>query len=634
MMMKMTDWVAFSAIFFSWNTLADNSYQIENILIPDDQTASPDTQQAQLYKPHEVAIDSRSLWISSNERSRFAGISLFHKGSNKLLAFVNIEEPGLEFSEEEEEEETIDEHAVEEIPEPHFPSDIRFNPTVCLPIKLYPGSELPVFVEEDEETGEETVYTPSLWDEDPSYVCAPLGAESHARHPHGIDIDKRRELVYQVIEHSGLRWNSDRSGFEVAETTDDESGMLLVYDIRKPQKPKIVDGFLLGHGAHEVAVNERNGKVFQGNHEDSPGVQPNIWVDVINRKAKKNPYGFIDTGFNNAVQGIEVDERLNVVFGTTHVGERMFAFDGGCKPRPNDPPTVVDFNLDPDVEEPFVEKAMGENCILYSVELREPFLEQVENAEELFELADTAITEAIEADEEPTDLPSVLHLHDLTVDRRNHRVYQTVHGIHHAEHTGSPEEAALPEVEEPPHEEPPVDEEEPVVEEEVEFDIMGRWLAEVDVDPDSETFQQVRYIDLSNGWDALTYPGAEDLPEDTAFDQMFIHAHWVAVDPKRETILVTGEHTGNLGVVEAEEDLDDESEMEQVIAISRNIPDCDPGVDETGAPVVEEPHVHGVQIDPRDGRAYVSDEGEHCFYESVTILAPAEDDDNDEDDRD
>ena len=485
-------------------------------------------------------------------------------------------------------------------------------------------------VEVDETTGEETTYTVSAWEQDPRYLCAPLGAEGHARHPHGIDIDKRRKLAYQVIEHSGLRWNQDRSGFEVALTTDEESGMLLVYDIRKPHKPKIVDGFLLGHGAHEVAVNENNGKVFQGNHEDSPGVEPNIWVDVIDRK-RKNPYGFIDTGFYNAIQGIEVDERLNVVFGTTHVGERMFAFDGNCKPKPNQPPTIVDYNLDPDVEEWFVEKAMGENCILYSVDLREPFLSQIPDAEAIFALADTAITEAIEAGEEPTDLPSVLHAHDLTVDAKNHRAYQTIHGIHHAEHTGSPEEAALPAEEEPVTEEPTTEEpptdEVPPVEEETEVDIMGRWVAEVDVNPKSKTFKQVRYIDLSNGWDALTYPSAEDLPEDTPFDEMFIHAHWVAADPKRETVLVSGEHTGNLGVVEVEFGRHESPDLEQVIGISRSMPDCAPQVDETGAPVVPEPHVHGVQIDPNNGRVYVSDEGEDCFYESVTILTPEGNDD-------
>ena len=151
---------------------------------------------------------------------------------------------------------------------------------------------------------------------------------------------------------------------------------------------------------------------------------------------------------------------------------------------------------------------------------------------------------------------------------------------------------------------------------------MGRWVAEVDVNPKSKTFKQVRYIDLSNGWDALTYPSAEDLPEGTALDEMFVHAHWVAADPDRETLLVTGEHTGNLGVVETEFGRNESPELERVIAISRSMPDCVPPLDETGAPVVPEPHVHGVQIDPKNGRAYVTDEGEDCFYESVTILDP------------
>ena len=40
-------------------------------------------------------------------------------------------------------------------------------------------------------------------------------------------------------------------------------------------------------------------------------------------------------------------------------------------------------------------------------------------------------------------------------------------------------------------------------------------------------------------------------------------------------------------------------------------------------PEVPEPHVHGVQINPQTGTAYVSDEGEEeCFFESVTILNP------------
>ena len=91
--------------------------------------------------------------------------------------------------------------------------------------------------------------------------------------------------------------------------------------------------------------------------------------------------------------------------------------------------------------------------------------------------------------------------------------------------------------------------------------------------------------------------------------------HWVAVDPEREILFVTGEHTGNLAVLETEDELDDEVELEQVIGISLRIPECVPELDEAGIPELEEPHVHGVQVDPERGSVYVSDEGEHCFYE-------------------
>jgi hypothetical protein len=314
---------------------------------------------------------------------------------------------------------------------------------------------------------------------------------------------------------------------------------------------------------------------------------------VIDRSLD-NPYGFIDTGFYNAIQGIEVDERLSQVFGTTHVGEKMFAFDGNCVPQPNSPATTVKVK-----GAIVVEKAQGANCIAYAVDLRAPFLDQVPNAEEIL----------AQADSDPgvgkTVLPSVLHMHDLTVDAVNHRAYQTVHSIHHAEHTGSPEEAAL---KNPRN----------VADAEPEHHFMGRWVAAVEVNPRSGQFKEVTYIDLSNGYGALEYPNAEDVPPDELLSS-FVHAHWVAADPVRKTVLVSGEHTGNLGIV----DLTDPGlTLSQVVSISVPIPGCVPPVDETGAPEFEEPHVHGVQVNPQNGDVYVSDEGEHCFYESVTILKP------------
>ena len=157
-MLKSTRLLAVASSLLCLNAAASTEYRIQSVLIPDDQPASADLQQTQVYKPHEVAIDEQSLWISSNERGGFAGITLLRKNSNQVISFVNIEEPGLDFSEADEEE-TIDETTVEEEPEPNFPGEIRFNPSVCLPVKLYPGSEPPSTVEVDETTGEETSYT-------------------------------------------------------------------------------------------------------------------------------------------------------------------------------------------------------------------------------------------------------------------------------------------------------------------------------------------------------------------------------------------------------------------------------------------------------------------------------------------
>ena len=39
------------------------------------------------------------------------------------------------------------ETAEEEAPESNFDPEIRFNPTVCLPVRLYPGSTAPAYVD-------------------------------------------------------------------------------------------------------------------------------------------------------------------------------------------------------------------------------------------------------------------------------------------------------------------------------------------------------------------------------------------------------------------------------------------------------------------------------------------------------
>lgn len=479
------------------------TYSINKVLVAEDQWQGENgvVDPRPLFKPHETdASFFPRYWISSNERGAEeegeavpsrAGITIFKNGSNKVLSKLEIED-------------------------------------MCLPVVNPDGS---------------------------NYGCAPPGAEGHPRHPHGIDIDVFRQKAYQVIEHSGLQWNADRTGFDVAENTDTESGLLLVYDIRNPRKPKILESYVVGHGAEEVAVNEVNGKAYVGNHEPSPTDVP-CFVSVIKRNSS-SPYRFIDLADEfQCVQGLQVDESLGTVNGTTHIGEVMYTFKSRT------------------------------DTIAYSVDIRGPF-------EDFFgELSDDV----------------VLHMHDLATDRKRHRAYNAIHtiaGVVESEE-GSEEEAA---------------------------ELSGRWVAEVNTNPRSRKFKQVNIIDLSNGQTAdvvLNHSDAEGL-----FEDRFVHAHFLEVDPVRKALLVSGEHTGNLGVVNTRT-----RQLEQVIAISRPIPGCVrvPEVDEVTGEVLPlgpaEPHVHGVNIQHLAGTVYVSDEGEDCFYESVTVLKQADDGDDDDDDDD
>ena len=476
------------------------TYTITDVLVAEDQyqgerrvTPKP------IFKPHETdASRLPRFWISSNERGEEeggdpvasrAGITILRNGNNAVLSQLDIEGK-------------------------------------CLPVVNPDGS---------------------------AYGCAPPGAEDHPRHPHGIDIDADNGLAYQVVEHSGLQWNADRTGFEVAVSTDEESALLLTYDISDPENPEILEGYVLGHAAEESAVNEMNSKVYVGNHEPSPTDVP-CFVSVIDRNADtamgESPYIFIDLADEfQCVQGIEADETLNQVFGTTHLGEVMYAFNS------------------------------EDDTIAYSVDIRGPFDAQV-----------TGLTGGV-----PEGF--VLHMHDLTADGDNHRAYQTIHTLAPGV-LGGDEET-----------------------EEESGEISGRWVAAVDVDPDSDSFQGVVIIDLSNGQTADDVPSHEDNEDEVAFEDRFVHAHFIAVDPTRDALLVSGEHTGNLGVVDIRSD-----ELEQVVAISRPIPGCErvPEIDpETGEVLPlgpAEPHVHGVNIQQMAHTVYVSDEGEDCFYESVTIL--------------
>ncbi len=461
-------------------------------------------------------------------------------------------------------------------------------------------------------------------------IMMPMGSECHPRHPHGIAMDRSNGLVYLLIEHMGLEWNDTRTDFDVSPTTDREAGGTLVFDISGgAANPKIVTAYLAGHGAHEVEVSQKNGFVFMPNHEQSDSVTkaPNIFQSMV-KPAGGNQlgvYGFIDTGYYQALQDLAIDDGPggdNTVYIVSHVGERMYAIDGNCTPATNATPTL---RTDPNPPHTvYVEKASGENCIKYWVDLRGPWNAYYGSvAEQIFDTIDIGAPAAC--------LRSVLHFHNLGFDPVNKKVYNGLHSIHHAEHTGLPWEDECPEAAINP-----VTGEEPVPH------YNGRDAIEVDVNPahmtTNATTKQATaptaVIEMSNGYGYLPYPNIEDVVGDpknlaeslTAIDRLensFVHPHWLEVDTGRDALLVSGEHTGNLGVVDIKTHA-----LTQVLPLSlmnvnlKNSVASDCETDARGVPDDLEPHMHGLQRDPLTGILYLSDEGEHCFYESVIVVTP------------
>jgi len=599
---------------------ATPNYKITNVYVPPDQYAlggnEAGLQPRPIYKPHDSRTSFTPVfWVTSNERTGCAGVTTLENFHNTTMKQVIIDEPGVEFHG----DETTDAppcvgsivapppggeppEGTPPGPDDQFPPDERFHPSVCLPVVLPPGQTDVTYDVEAPGGGRATGTVKSAGNDalGRARVCAPLGTERHARHPHGITVDFSRNRAYQVIEHAGLRWNADRTRIEIANTTDEESGFTLAWDVSNPNNPTVVNGYINGHGAHEITVNQRNGLVFQGNHEDSPGVSPSIWVDVIDT-TKANPYGFIDTGYFQAIQGIDVDESRNVVWGTSHVGELVFAFNGNCVPTAN-PPGVVPPPAPPGYSLPpgDTNMKMGWNCIKWWVPIRPAFLAKFPELANIFDPDPTV----------PGALPLVLHTHNLVADDVGHRSYASIHSIHDAEHTGLSDE------------EPPPG----GAEEEGAHHYMARYVVEVRT-PTSVNAKTkkgtagVSIIDLSHGYGILQYPNAEEVQNAVGLSGLmksFVHAHFLWVDPSRNALLVSGEHTGNLGVVNTVT-----RQLKQVIPISKPIFGCTPPPPEPGQPPeVEEPHVHGVYIQPTSGTVYVMDEGEHCFYESATTLRP------------
>ena len=253
-------------------------------------------------------------------------------------------------------------------------------------------------------------------------------------------------------------------------------------------------------------------------------------------------------------------------------------------------------------------------------------MQQVPNAATIFADANADIPAGC--------LPAVLHYHPLAEDPKNQFVYAGVHGINSAEHTGLPTENLNC----------PAAEENAVTGEEPSAPYLGRTTSKIDVNPahiskiDPTTKQAtttVTEIDMSTpGNDYLSTPNtgtitdkATDLASSIAaanqVQKAFVHPHFMQVDPARNGLIVTGEHTGNVGVIDI-----NRNQTVQILPISVmntglvNAPSAGCTVDPSGVVEDLEFHLHGVAIDPKTGNAYLSDEGEDaCSYEAEFILS-------------
>ncbi|MFN8536500.1 MAG: hypothetical protein U0232_03350 [Thermomicrobiales bacterium] len=337
----------------------------------------------------------------------------------------------------------------------------------------------------------------------------------------------------------------------------EESGMLVAFDITNPSLPQIVTGYLLGRGMHEVAVNENSGNVYVSNSESAPGVTTPTWIDAFALpaapEAPESPapsphppeevatdYNFIDTGTGNATLGIEVYEIVHTENETTHGAvDLIYAVTTlGEKMFVFDGAALPAANtVTPNpVLQPSVS---GADILLAVINLRLPFDTQVPEAAQIWASITT----------DPGQAAPVLHFHDVTVDQVNNRAYVTLQSINRADAApGDGQEFAEPAL------------------------YQGRWVAEIDY-----ATLQVTYIDLSAA---------------------IVGAHFVAVDPARNAILVTGDQSGNLAVANQAT-----RTLEETVAIGQA-------------------SVAGVQIDGRDGSAYVADRGTDAANQSVSILKP------------
>jgi len=78
---------------------AYTSYSVTSVIVAKDQyQGEKNLEKAPLFKPHETDTEFRDrIWITSNERTGCAGISVFSVGRDDPIRVLIIDEPGVAY---------------------------------------------------------------------------------------------------------------------------------------------------------------------------------------------------------------------------------------------------------------------------------------------------------------------------------------------------------------------------------------------------------------------------------------------------------------------------------------------------------------------------------------------------------
>ena len=361
--------------------------------------------------------------------------------------------------------------------------------------------------------------------------CDPAGSESHPRHPHGLALAERggRYYAYLVDEHSGLMWNGARTRFASAATTDEESSMVVEIDVTDLRHPAVVRGWLAGHACEEDVWDPNNGKVYCANHEPSKSISSTSLQSFV---SVIDPSGGTSAyGFVDLPWGNDVQGIAYLP--STHQIIANSAFAGFLN--------VIDDSTD---------------TVNRQIDILHPFL-----------VSRPDIAALLPDQTNPLSAKLTVHFHDLALDPDTGQVFVAAHTLEEPD-TGLSEDVDTA-----------------ATSEEVSGWIGGPAIP-------TGAVVEVGLATGESGEVSASAVRAQAHDTVSTLNVPGVHSHFLAVDAARGVLFDTGEHTGNVAVIDTVS-----GKTSQVLVVDHRINKN-----------ADTPEVHGVSVDPVTGTAYVADE--------------------------